>query len=60
MRKLLIAGNWKMNGGAEFTSDLLSAIKNQKPTISEEVDVLVCPTLYLYQWLLINSMKAIF
>jgi len=44
MRKLLIAGNWKMNGGAEFTSDLLSAIKNQKPTISEEVDVLVCPT----------------
>ena len=29
MRKLLIAGNWKMNGGAEFTSDLLSAIKNQ-------------------------------
>jgi len=33
-----------MNGGVEFTSDLLSAIKNQKPTTSEEVDVFVCTT----------------
>ena len=44
MRKFLIAGNWKMNGGAEFTSDLLSAIKARKAVISEDVDVLVCPT----------------
>jgi triosephosphate isomerase len=43
MRKFLIAGNWKMNGGAEFASDLLSTIKKLKPTISEDVDVLVCP-----------------
>lgn len=43
MRKFLIAGNWKMNGGAEFASDLLSSIKKLKPTISEDVDVLVCP-----------------
>ena len=33
-----------MNGGAEFTSDLLFAIKARKAVISEDVDVLVCPT----------------
>ncbi len=43
MRKFLIAGNWKMNGGAEFASDLLQSIKEHKPSVSEDVDVLVCP-----------------
>ena len=43
MRKFLIAGNWKMNGGEQFTFDLISVINNQKPAISEDIDVLVCP-----------------
>lgn len=43
MRKFLIAGNWKMNGGPEATAALLDEINRLKPEISEEVDVLVCP-----------------
>lgn len=43
MRRFLIAGNWKMNGGPADAAELLAGIKEAKPEISEEVDVLVCP-----------------
>ncbi len=43
MRRFLIAGNWKMNCGPDEAAKLLEGIKTQKPTISEDVDVLVCP-----------------
>ncbi len=43
MRKLLIAGNWKMNCGPDETANLLNELKNQLSTISRNVEVLVCP-----------------
>ena len=43
MRRLLIAGNWKMNCGPAETSELLSGLKDQMPQIPKAVDVLVCP-----------------
>lgn len=43
MRRLLIAGNWKMNCGPAETSELLSALKIQVPELPQGVDVLVCP-----------------
>lgn len=43
MRKLLIAGNWKMNCTPSEAASLLEDIRDQKQGISEEVDVLVCP-----------------
>ncbi len=44
MRKLLIAGNWKMNNGPEETKQLLSGIKKQLEGQYLDVEVLVCPT----------------
>lgn len=44
MRKLLIAGNWKMNTGLEETSLLVSSIDEYKSTHdNKNVEVLVCP-----------------
>lgn len=43
MRRLLIAGNWKMNKGPKETDVLLSGLKEEIDTIPETVDVLVCP-----------------
>ncbi len=43
MRRFLIAGNWKMNGGPFEAAGLLEALTAAKPDIKEEVDVLVCP-----------------
>lgn len=44
MRKLLIAGNWKMNTGLEETSFLVSSIDEYKSTHdNKNVEVLVCP-----------------
>lgn len=43
MRRLLIAGNWKMNGGPYDATELLDGLKLKKPEINEDVDVLVCP-----------------
>lgn len=43
MRRFLIAGNWKMNGGPYDAAELLENIKKNKPEINEDMDVLVCP-----------------
>lgn len=43
MRTFLIAGNWKMNLGPADAADLINGIKEAKPEIGENVDVLVCP-----------------
>lgn len=43
MRRYLIAGNWKMNGGPYDAAELLEALKTIKPELKDEVDVLVCP-----------------
>ncbi len=41
-RKMLIAGNWKMNGSASFTADLLSGLLADCPAL-EQAQWLVCP-----------------
>ncbi len=41
-RKKLVAGNWKMHGSQQFTTDLIAAIKNGSKEFSE-VDLLICP-----------------
>ncbi|HLR76038.1 MAG TPA: triose-phosphate isomerase [Balneolaceae bacterium] len=43
MRKLLIAGNWKMNCGPEETADLLEEIKSNLSEQTEGTAILVCP-----------------
>lgn len=43
MRRFLIAGNWKMNGGPYDAAELLEGLKELKPEVKDEVDVLVCP-----------------
>lgn len=43
MRRFLIAGNWKMNGGPADAAELLEGLKKYKVEISDDVDVLVCP-----------------
>lgn len=43
MRRFLIAGNWKMNCGANEAAELLEGLKKNKAEVSEDVDVLVCP-----------------
>ncbi|SMO54937.1 triose-phosphate isomerase [Gracilimonas mengyeensis] len=43
MRRFLIAGNWKMNGGPYDAAELLQGLKEQKAEVDENVDVLVCP-----------------
>jgi triosephosphate isomerase len=42
MRKMLIAGNWKMNKTVDEAAELIDGIKSRL-TGSENVDVLVCP-----------------
>ena len=42
MRKFLVAGNWKMNGDAEFGESLVGGIAAGLAA-SDTVDVLVCP-----------------
>ncbi|MFP8489039.1 triose-phosphate isomerase [Gracilimonas sp. Q87] len=43
MRRLLIAGNWKMNCGPYDAAELLEGLIEKKSEIDENVDVLVCP-----------------
>ncbi|HET8865513.1 MAG TPA: triose-phosphate isomerase [Gracilimonas sp.] len=43
MRRLLIAGNWKMNCGPYDAAELLEGLKTKKAEVDEHVDVLVCP-----------------
>ncbi len=43
MRKLLIAGNWKMNCGPAETEKLLGQLKNQLSELPNSIQVLVCP-----------------
>jgi triosephosphate isomerase len=43
MRRFLIAGNWKMNGGPYDAAELLEGLKANKADVDEKVDVLVCP-----------------
>lgn len=41
-RKIIIAGNWKMNKTAAEALDLVTAIKREVATV-KEVDIVVCP-----------------
>lgn len=43
MRKLIIAGNWKMNNGPSATRSLLAQMKEKITDVKENVRVLVCP-----------------
>lgn len=43
MRRFLIAGNWKMNGGPYDAAELLEGLKTKKAELPEEIDVLICP-----------------
>lgn len=48
MRRALVAGNWKMNGSADFISELMAELVAGIQT--SDVDVLVCPpAVYLSQ-----------
>ncbi|RBP51461.1 triose-phosphate isomerase [Arenicella xantha] len=56
MRRFLVAGNWKMHGGLEMTTELISGISREvlnMATISEQrelaYDILVCPPAVLLQ-----------
>ena len=42
MRPFLIAGNWKMNCGPAQTASLVKNIINKLPSLSNDVEVLVC------------------
>lgn len=42
-RRYLIAGNWKMNCGPAGAAELLEGLREAKPEVHEDVDVLVCP-----------------
>ena len=42
MRKILVAGNWKMNGDSAANSELIGGIISSMPQ-SHNVEVLVCP-----------------
>lgn len=49
MRKKLVVGNWKMNGGLDGNETLLKALADAAPTL-DGVDVSVCvPFPYLFQ-----------
>jgi len=43
MRKLLVAGNWKMNTSLEFAQELAGAIAGAEAARNDSVEVLVCP-----------------
>lgn len=55
MRKLLVAGNWKMHGSrtqnTQLSSELLDGLEDQR-----EADVLVCPP-FVYLWELARAAK---
>lgn len=49
MRRLVIAGNWKMNGDQNFVNNLISAIKSKAQNL-KNIDIIVCPpALYIAQ-----------
>jgi triosephosphate isomerase len=43
MRKIVVAGNWKMNNDLSQTVDLISGIKNALAESTVNADVIVCP-----------------
>lgn len=43
MRRLLIAGNWKMNGGPARAAELVSGISDRLESRTGDAEVLVCP-----------------
>jgi len=43
MRRLLIAGNWKMNTTLRSARSLAAAVKAEAPSDGDSVEVLVCP-----------------
>ncbi len=45
MKKLIIAGNWKMNTNAKDTINLINGIKEQinKITLNKNIEIIVCP-----------------
>ena len=43
MRRILVAGNWKMNMGPEETRSVISGLRSEHSSIPESVDVLLCP-----------------
>ena len=47
MRRSLVAGNWKMNGSAAMTDDLLTGLRKGVARSMPDVDVVVCPP-FLY------------
>ncbi len=50
MRKLLVAGNWKMHGRLSQNEELMNSLFQQLPALSESIDILVCPpSIYLDQ-----------
>ncbi len=53
MRRLLVAGNWKMHGSVAMTAELISGVSDRVSTDESPVrtyDILVCPpTAYLAQ-----------
>ncbi len=56
MKKKLIAGNWKMNGGLEANEALLRAIVSGLPAHASSCDAAVCvPAPYLAQGQAITS-----
>ncbi len=49
MRRLVIAGNWKMNADKKFVTDLVTAIKTRANGL-KNIDVVLCPpSLYIAQ-----------
>lgn len=42
MRRLVIAGNWKMNGDKKFVNDLVSVIKTKAKNL-QHIDIVLCP-----------------
>lgn len=43
MRKILVAGNWKMNMGPAETRSMISELRSELSSIPKNVDVLLCP-----------------
>jgi triosephosphate isomerase len=67
MRRLLVAGNWKMHGSVEMTAELISGVARrvlEMATISEQralpYDILVCPPApYLAQAVVLSDSQPI-
>ncbi len=43
MRRLFVAGNWKMTTNRQSATQLAAAVVDQVPAGSDDVDILVCP-----------------